>query len=276
MTARTKRSIIFWVILSPLLITILLPYAVMVTTAVKPREEIFAADVTWFGSEIRWENFVEMWVENNYGSAIYSSLYVSIGSTLLTLLIAIPASYALSRFQFRGKGVYRQFLLITQMISPIVLIVGLFRVLVALNLVNNLNGLIISNSAFSLAFAIWMLQSYFSTIPIEVEEASWIDGATRFQSLKKIFLPLAVPSLVVTAVFTFINSWNEFLLSMTLLVTESKYPLPLKISIMAQGMYNLEWHHVMAATFLATIPVAIVFAWLQNHLVRGLSLGAVK
>lgn len=276
MTKYTKKSLLLWGLVSPLLIVILLPYAVMVTTAVKPREEIFSGNVSWFGSELRLDNFSEMWVLNDYGSSLLSSLYVSVGSTLLTLLIAIPAAYALSRLKFRGKGVYRQFLLVTQMISPIVLIVGLFRVLVTLGLVDSLNGLVISNSAFSLAFAVWMLQSYFLTIPKEIEEAAWIDGATRFQSLRTIFLPLAVPAVVVTSVFTFINSWNEFLLSMTLLVTEAKYPLPLKIAIMAQGMYNLEWHHVMAATFLATVPVAIAFAWLQNHLVRGLALGAVK
>ncbi|MDB5552832.1 MAG: hypothetical protein JWL86_2816, partial [Rhizobium sp.] len=227
-------------------------------------------------SEFRWENFVEMWVKTNFGGALDNSLYVSIASTVIAILLSIPAAYALSRYRFLGKGLYRNFLLMTQMMSPIVLVLGLFRLMVHLNLVNSLNSLVITYVAFNMAFTIWMLQSYFNTIPRDLEEASWMDGATPFTSLVKIFLPLAVPAMVVTAIFTFINSWNEFVLALTLIRNQSDYTLPVQIFSQVAGRYQVEWHHVMAGTVLATVPVAIVFSWLQRYLIRGMALGAVK
>ncbi|TGV05422.1 carbohydrate ABC transporter permease, partial [Mesorhizobium sp. M8A.F.Ca.ET.173.01.1.1] len=141
--------------------------------------------------EFRWENFAEMWVKTNFGGALLNSLYVSLTSTIIAIVLSIPAAYALSRYRFSGKGLYRNFLLMTQMMSPIVLVLGLFRLMVHLNLVNSLNSLVVTYVAFNMAFTICMLQSYFNTIPRELEEASWIDGATSFTSLVKIFLPLA-------------------------------------------------------------------------------------
>jgi multiple sugar transport system permease protein len=127
-----------------------------------------------------------------------------------------------------------------------------------------------------MAFTIWMLQSYFNSIPRDLEEAAWMDGASHFTSLVKVFLPLAVPAMVVTAIFTFINSWNEFVLALTMLRSSEQFTLPVQIFSQVAGRYQVEWHHVMAGTVLATIPVAIVFSWLQRYLIRGMALGAVK
>jgi multiple sugar transport system permease protein len=147
---------------------------------------------------------------------------------------------------------------------------------VALGLLDNINSIILVYAAFNIAFTVWMLQSYFATIPKDLEEAAWMDGAGRWQTLRKVFLPLAVPAIVVTAIFTFINSWNEFVIALTMLRRQESYTLPIQIFSLVAGRYTVEWHHVMAAAFAATIPVAIVFAWLQRYLVRGLALGAVK
>jgi multiple sugar transport system permease protein len=182
----------------------------------------------------------------------------------------------MSRYRFVGKGIYRTFLLMTQMMSPIVLVLGLFRLMMALGLVNNLNSLVITYAAFNMAFTIWMLQSYFNSIPRDLEEAAWIDGASHLTSLVKIFLPLAVPAMVVAAIFTFINSWNEFVLALTMMRSSDDFTLPVQIYAQVAGRYQVEWHHVMAATVLATVPVAIVFSWLQRYLIRGMALGAVK
>ncbi|RWM02268.1 MAG: carbohydrate ABC transporter permease [Mesorhizobium sp.] len=276
MTPKLKKSLLYWLLLSPLCVVILLPFGVMFVTALRPRDELFVYPPTWTFSEFRWENFVEMWVKTNFGGALLNSLYVSVTSTIIAILLSIPAAYALSRYRFSGKGLYRNFLLMTQMMSPIVLVLGLFRLMVHLNLVNSLNSLVVTYVAFNMAFTIWMLQSYFNTIPRELEEASWIDGATSFTSLVKIFLPLAVPAMVVTAIFTFINSWNEFVLALTLIRSQNDYTLPVQIFSQVAGRYQVEWHHVMAATVLATVPVAIVFSWLQRYLIRGMALGAVK
>ncbi|WP_292445486.1 carbohydrate ABC transporter permease [Mesorhizobium sp.] len=276
MMSRLKKSILYWVLLSPLMIVILFPFGVMFVTAVRPRDELFVYPPRWTFSEFHWGNFVDMWGKTNFGGALLNSLYVSVSSTALALVLSIPAAYALSRHRFRGKGSYRNFLLMTQMMSPIVLVLGLFRLMVQFGLVNNLNSLVLTYAAFNMAFTIWMLQSYFNTIPRELEEASWMDGANHFVSLTKIFLPLAVPAMVVTGIFSFINSWNEFVLALTMIRSTENYTLPVQIFAQVAGRYQIEWHHVMAGTVLATVPVAIVFSWLQRYLIRGMALGAVK
>ena len=276
MSARVKKSLIYWLILSPLMVVILFPYAVMFFTAIKPRAEIFAFPPRWLPSAPRWENFIDMWQATGFGPALLNSLYIAIASTALCLAVAIPAGYALSRFEFRGKGLYRQFLLITQMLSPIVLVIGIFRLMAKLGLVDQLNSLVLAYGAFTLAFATWMLQSYFTTIPKEFEEAALIDGANRAQSLARIFVPLAAPAVAVTAILTFIYSWNEFVLALTLLRSSELFTLQIKIYSLVGGRYTVEWDHVMAATLLATVPVAAVFAWLQRYMVRGMAIGGLR
>ena len=276
MTSKLKKSIIFWLVLSPLMIIILFPYGVMFSTAVRPRDELFVYPPRWTFSEFHWSNFTEMWEKTNFGGALINSLYVSTAATLIALALSIPAAYALSRYRFPGKGAYRNFLLMTQMMSPIVLVLGLFRLMKFLGLVGSLNSLVLIYAAFNMAFTIWMLQSYFNTIPRDIEEAAWMDGASHFKSLTRIFLPLAVPAMVVTAIFTFINSWNEFVLALTMIRSSADYTLPVQIFAQVAGRYQVEWHHVMAGTVLASVPVAIVFSWLQRYLIRGMALGAVK
>jgi multiple sugar transport system permease protein len=276
MSRKLRRSILYWAILSPLVVVIIFPFAVMFVTAFRPRSELFVYPPTWTFSEIRWENFVEMWDKTGFGGALLNSLYVSVTATLIALILSIPAAYAMSRYRFVGKGAYRTFLLMTQMMSPIVLVLGLFRLMAAMGLVDTLNSLVLTYAAFNMAFTIWMLQSYFNSIPRDLEEAAWMDGASHFTSLVKVFLPLAVPAMVVTAIFTFINSWNEFVLALTMLRSSENFTLPVQIFSQVAGRYQVEWHHVMAATVLATVPVAIVFSWLQRYLIRGMALGAVK
>jgi multiple sugar transport system permease protein len=217
-----------------------------------------------------------MWEATGFGQALWNSLYVAVLSTLIALVVSIPAAYAMSRYRFVGRSALQQFLLVSQMLSPIVLVIGLFRLVVWLGLIDNVNSIVFVYAAFNIAFSVWMLQSYFSTIPKDLEEAAWIEGASPWKALVMVFLPLAVPAMVVTAIFAFINAWNEFVIALTMLRSQDSYTLPIQIFSLVAGRYTVEWHHVMAAAFVATIPIAIVFAWLQRYLVRGLSLGAVK
>jgi multiple sugar transport system permease protein len=217
-----------------------------------------------------------MWQVTGFGQALVNSLTVSILATLLAIAVAIPFAYALDRFRFRAEGWLRQFLLVTQMLSPIVLVIGLFRLVVLLGLVDTTASLVWIYGAFNIAFTVWMLQSYFATIPRDLEEAAWTEGAGPARALWLVFLPLAIPAVTVAAIFSFINAWNEFVIALTILRNQGSYTLPIQIFSLVAGRYTVEWHHVMAAAFVATIPVAIVFAWLQQYLVRGLSLGAVK
>ena len=136
--------------------------------------------------------------------------------------------------------------------------------------------MIVSYAAFNIAFAVWMLSSYFQTVPRDLEESAWLEGCGRTKAVFKVFLPLAVPAIVVTAIFTFINAWNEFAVVYTLIRSPENKTLTVQVTDMVAGKYVVEWHLVMAATLCATLPVSIVFAWLQRYLVKGLALGAVK
>lgn len=275
-SSRPLRSLVSWLILSPLLLAALFPFAVMVSTALKPRAEILQTPPSWLPSVARPQNFLDMWSAVGFGPALLNSALVSLGATALCLLVAIPAAYAGARLRFRGQGLFRQFLLVTQMLSPIVLVLGIFRLMARMGLVDSLSALVLAYAAFNLAFAVWMLQSYFRTIPRELEEAARIDGASPLQSLRLVFLPLAAPALGVTAIFVFIYCWNEFVLALTLLRSTDKYTLTIQVFSLVGGRYSVEWDHVMAATLLASVPVAVVFALLQRYLVRGLALGSVK
>ncbi|EIM77385.1 carbohydrate ABC transporter permease (plasmid) [Nitratireductor rhodophyticola] len=274
MNPKLKKSLLYWALLSPLIVLILFPFAVMFITAIKPANEVLSP--TWWPREAAWRNFIDMWAVTNFGTALWNSIYVSVLSTVLALAVSIPAAYAMSRFRFRGQGFFRQFLLVTQMLSPIVLVIGLFRLVVWLGLLDNVNSIVFVYGAFNVAFTVWMLQSYFSTIPKDLEEAAWIEGASPAKALVMVFLPLALPAMTVTAIFSFINAWNEFVIALTMLRRQESYTLPIQIFSLVAGRYTVEWHHVMAATFVATIPVAVIFAWLQRYLVRGLAIGAVK
>lgn len=271
-----RKSSLIWLGLGPLCLIILFPFAVMISTAVKPRAEVLAFPPHWLPSEIRLQNFADMWQAARFGPALVNSLVVSIAATVLCLLVAIPAAYAMARMQFRGQRLFRQFLLVTQMLSPIVLVLGIFRLMSKMGLVDQLPALMLAYIAFNLAFAVWMLQAYFQTIPRELEEAATLDGATSLQRLRLVFLPLAAPAIGITSVFIFIYCWNEFVLAMTLLRSNEKYTLTMQIFSLVGGRYQVEWDHVMGATLVASVPVAIVFAMLQRYLVSGLTVGAVK
>ena len=267
--------------MAPLIVVTLFPFAVMLSTALKPQPEVIAFPPRWIPSRLAWENFADMWTAVDFGTGTLNSLLVSLGGTALTLLVSIPAAYAMSRMVFRGKDSFGQFLLVTQMLSPVLLVLGLFRMAASIHvgggtLVDSRGAVIVIYSAFQLAFAIWMLASYFTTIPVDLEEAAWIDGAGRIQSLVRIFMPLATPAIAVTGIVTFVGCWNEFPVALTMLRDPANLTLPLKVVNLVAGRYSVEWNQVMAATLLATVPVAVVFAVLQRYLVQGLTLGAVK
>lgn len=273
---KAKKSLVCWALLSPFLLVVLFPYATMLSTSLKQKDEIFTFHRTWLPRELYLGNFAELIFEKGFGRALANSLAISIGATVLSLAVAIPAAYALTRMRVPGKGALTNYLLITQMISPIVLIVGLFRMFAYFGLVNSLLSVVIAHSAFFMAFAVWMLQSYFATIPKDLEEAAWIDGAGRFSAFVRVFLPLCLPGIVVTAIFTFVNSWNEYAMSLTLLRQVTQQTAPVQIAFLTGTLYQIEWHLIMAATLLASVPVAIVFASIQRYLIGGMALGGVK
>ncbi len=276
LSPRARRGLVSWTALSPLLLLILLPYAVTLSTALKSADEVFSFTPRWIPRHIDLGSFPAIWQQALLGQALLNSLLVSLGAVVVTLIPSIPAAYATARLRFWGQGIFRQFLLVTQMIAPVVLIIGIFRLIVMMGLVDDLLSLVLTYAAFNLAFAVWMLQSYFRTIPVEVEEAAWIDGARWGTALRRVFLPLALPAIGVTAIFTFINAWTDFVLAFTLLRSPDKLTVTLRIFLEVSGAYHVSWNNVMAGVLIATLPAAVMFAALQRYLVRGLAIGAVK
>jgi arabinogalactan oligomer/maltooligosaccharide transport system permease protein len=210
-----------------------------------------------------------------FGRQLWASLYVSGATTIVGLALAVTAAYALSRFTFPGKSMGMQGLLVTQMFPATLMLVPLYEILQRLHLLDSLSGLVLVYATSSLPFCVWMLKGYFDTIPRELEEAAIMDGASRGQVFRKVVLPLCRPALAVTALFSFMTAWNEFILAATLLNDESKFTLPVALQRFV-GEYRVEWGKFAAGAILVSVPVMALFFALQKHLVGGLTAGGVK
>lgn len=258
-----------------LFIVLIFPYAVMLLTSLKTRDTIYSIPPTFLPEKLDFANYLEVWTVVPLRYYIINSILLATGSTLLALICAIPAAYALARMRFFGRNIFLYAVIATQIFAPIVLLVGLFREMRWFGLMDSLWALILINGAFFQAFAIWILSGYFASIPYTLEEAAWIDGSTRLGAVWRIVLPLALPGLVTTIVFVFIQSWNEFVIALTLIITETKKPITVGIFSFF-GRYDVQWEYVFATSLIATIPVVALFLIIEKYLVSGLTAGGVK
>ena len=275
---RRERVLSWWLLLIILLVVLVVsvfPFAFALSTSLRPRSELFRFPPTWLPSTWAWKNFVDVWSAVPLLEFVKNSVVVSTLSTLLNMAFAVPAGYALARLRFPGKGVFRQVLLVTQMFSPVVLVIGLFRLMSGVHLIDTSASLVVTYAALSLAFSVWFLAGYFESIPVEIEEAAMMDGCTRLSALVRVVLPMSMPALVAALVFAFIWAWNEFMIALTFISTPDNRTLPLGIYSFL-GQYSVEWHYLMAAALIATVPVLVLFLLIEKHLVKGLTAGAVK
>ncbi|MDP3231955.1 MAG: sugar ABC transporter permease [Myxococcales bacterium] len=210
-----------------------------------------------------------------FGRQLLASIVVSGATTLVGLSLAVTAAYALSRFRFPGKDAGMQTLLVTQMFPATLMLVPLYRLLQTLGLLDSWGGLVLVYSTSSLPFCVWMLKGYFDTIPRELEEAAVMDGATPWQVFTRVVLPLARPALAVTALFSFMTAWNEFILAATLINDAARFTLPVALQQYV-GEWKTEWGHFAAGALIVSAPVMALFFALQKFLVGGLTAGAVK
>ena len=210
-----------------------------------------------------------------FGRQLLSSLVVATATTVVGLGLAVTAAYALSRFRFPGKQMGMQALLVTQMFPATLMLVPLYSLLQKLHLLDSLTGLVLVYATSSLPFCVWMLKGYFDTLPKELEEAAIMDGASPLQVFVKVVLPLARPALAVTALFSFMTAWNEFILAATMLNDASLFTLPVALQRYV-GEYKVEWGHFAAGALVVSAPVMALFFALQKHLVGGLTAGGVK
>ncbi|AUG80755.1 sugar ABC transporter permease [Kitasatospora sp. MMS16-BH015] len=251
----------------------LLPYLEMIVTALRPADEL--RDATYLPKHFAWSNFVNVWSDSTLGTNLRVTLLVAGGSTLLVLLVALPAAYYTARMKYRGRQLFLLLVLVTQMFQPTSLLVGLYREFYQFHMLNSVWTLIICNAAFNLAFAIWILTAYISSIPGELEEAAQIDGLGRLGALRRVTIPLAMPGIVTAVIFTFISAWNEFVMGLRLTTIPSSQPLTVGINNFI-GNYTVQWNYLFAGSVVAIVPVVILFAFIERQVVSGLTAGSVK
>lgn len=251
------------------------PYLVMLLTALKPAPELRVTPPRLFPTEWRWANFSEVLGDPAFRGWLQVSVIVAAASTALAVGAAIPAAYRTARHRFRGRRAFLVLVLVTQMFSPTALVVGLYREFFEWGLVDTYAALILTNAAFNLAFAVWMLHAFFSSIPREVEEAAAVDGCGPLGVLFRIVLPLARPAIATAAIFAFIAAWNEYVVALTLMTDAARRPLTVGITSYVTA-YVQHWNLLFAASVLAIVPVVILFAAIERHLVSGLTAGSVK
>ncbi len=254
----------------------LLPYLEMLITAVRPQRELY--EPNYLPHHFAWSNLTNMWgAAFGITSGVRVSLEIAGGATLLVLLVALPAAYYTARHRFRGRGAFLILVLATQMLQPTALIVGIYKEFLDFGLLN-LNpvwSLILVNAGFNMAFAIWILNAYIGSIPVELEQAAMVDGSTRLGALSRVTLPLAMPGVVTALIFTFIAAWNEFIAALTLTTSSADYPLTVRLDSFI-GQYTVDWQHLFGASVVATIPVFLLFALIEGRVVGGLTAGSFR
>jgi multiple sugar transport system permease protein len=258
-----------------LALVVLAPYAVMVCTALKPDGELRITPPRL--TPIEWQpgNVRAVLGDPGFRAWLNASLIVALTSTLIVLLVATPAAYYTARHRFRGRAAFLVLLLVTQMFSPTALVVGLYREFLLLDLVNTHAALILTNAGFNLAFAVWILRAVFAAVPREIEEAAAVDGCSRLGALVRVMLPLARPGLVTAVIFAFIAAWNEYIVALTVMTAPARRPLTVGITAYVTA-YVQHWNHLFAASLIAIVPVVVLFALIERHLVAGLTAGSVK
>ena len=256
-------------LLLPIIAVSLFPIIVMISTSFKTAQEVYIPPPTFLPRAPTLQNYIDIWTQVPLATYFRNSLIIGLGSTVMALVLGVPAAYALARYRFQGRQIYLLLLLAIQMFPPIVIILGLFRVVAALNMLDNLVTLIFLNAVFSLSFMVWLLMGYFMTIPVEIEEAAMMDGNSRVGAMLRMTLPLSWPGLVAVGIFGFMNGWNEFLFALTFIRSPDKLPLTIGLFKFVTR-FQVAWNLLMAASFLTTIVVVVLFMMVQNNLTRGM------
>lgn len=266
-----------YIILIIAIVLAILPILWILSTSLNAVNNLSATSLNLLPQKFTLNNYKQMITNSDFFKWCFNSLYVSIATTLFSLLLGVIAAYACSRFRFKGRKTFLNMFLLLNAFPNILSIVAYYKILSDLNLINTLGGLIIIYAGGQLVFTIWNLKGYFDTIPYEIEEAALIDGASPFDIFIKIVLPLSKPSLAVTSLFVFMASWNEYIFAMTFISNKNIYTLSIALwSLQNAGDYSTNWPLFAAGSIIIAIPVVIVFLFLQRSLVSGLTLGSSK
>jgi len=287
------RRVIAYAVLAAVTFVICFPLVWSLTTSLKPKSEIFAYPPTLLPQAPTLENYrallqgratyfqggtaaVTQAAPSDYFVTWFiNSVLVSVGTTLITITVSTLAAYSLTRFQFRGQRFVPYFSLIGYMVPSIIFVFPMFLVMVDLNLTDSLWSLVFGYVCITLPFCMWLMWAFFRGIPVEIEEAALVDGASRLQVFRQIVLPVAFPGIIAAAIFSLIVSWNDYLFGRVFMNSLENMPLTVGVMHFFEGTH-VDWGLMMASSVLMTVPMAILFMLLQRHLVAGFGAGAVK
>ena len=252
-----------------------LPLLWMLSTSLKPPREVFATPPTFVPAAPTLENFVRLLRETAFLTYVLNSVTVSGLTVLLTMTAGALGAYSLTRFAFPGRETVAKLILCTYMFAPIMIVIPVYILVRRLGLVDTHTALVLSYSSFCLPFALWLLRAFFRSIPIELEEAAQVDGADRGRALLYVVLPLALPGLIATSIFTFTLAWNDYIFTRILIASDELKTLPVGVQDLFAAAV-VDWGLVMAAGMLITIPALAFFMAVQRHLVAGWGTGGLK
>lgn len=254
---------------------IIVPVLWMISTSLKSEDAIWDTPIEIIPSKPTLYNFKNLWSTHPFLQYLENSLIVVCTSTLISVAISTFAGYGISRFKFRGRGVYMAFLLATQLFPSIMLLIPYYKIFMTLGLIDNITALIITYVSFTIPFCTWMMRGYFAGISKDLDQAASIDGAGRIKVFTAVILPIAWPGVAATAIYAFIAGWNEYLFAMAFINTDTRKTVSLGIGQLI-GEYRILWGELMAGALYALIPMAVIFIFFNRYLVSGLSAGAVK
>ncbi|HEX8966961.1 MAG TPA: carbohydrate ABC transporter permease [Chloroflexota bacterium] len=276
---RIFRRTLFYVLLAVIIVYIVFPFYWAFRSSITPDGEMFVTPVHYWPSQPTLDHYEQVLTDGQFLVALRNSAVVAASTTVLSLLIGTVGAYALGRFRFRGRLPVMYIILSMTMFPSIAILGSLFDQVRRFGLYNNLLALIITYLVFTLPFTIWVLTSFFQTLPKELEEAAYVDGASPFETLYRVMLPLVAPGLVTTGLLAFIAAWNEFLFAVSFIQTPDRRTVPLAIFLFATssgGGYEIPWGAIMAGTVVVTVPLIVLVLIFQNRIIAGLTAGAVK
>jgi ABC-type glycerol-3-phosphate transport system permease component len=262
------------IVLALLLVAVALPLWWALVASFTPEARLFEEPSLW-PDEVVLDHYRALWDERSFWLPIRNSLVVAGTTTLLCVAVGSLAAYALARLRFRGKTLVLGFLLAVTMFPQISIVSPLYLLLRALGLIDTYPGLILPYLTFAMPLTVWILTGFFRQLPADLEEAAYMDGATRWQTFTRVLLPLAAPGLATAGILTFIYCWNEFLFALSFTLGPERQTVPVAIALF-RGQYQVPWGQILAAAVIATAPVAVLVLAFQRRIVQGLTAGAVK
>jgi multiple sugar transport system permease protein len=265
-------SLAVWAIV----LIVIFPLIWMVITSVKPQTELFRIPATFWPTEITFEHYRTLLEKTAFLKYMRNSVILSTSTTMLVITVAVLGAYSLTRFTYPGRERMAFLVLATYLLPSVVLVLPLYLMMVKVGIANSLFSLVVAYTTFALPYALWLLRSFMASMPEELEWAALVDGASRFGAFVDVVLPQAIPGIISTALFTFIVTWNEYFYALILVNTDEARPLTTGVITMLVTSFNIEWSLLMAAAVAMSLPLIIIFVFLQGYLVRGFAGTGVK